>query len=96
MTLRNQTFLNLIKIFPKESEYLTTPLFSILITKLDFNNTGLDEYYKNNLYRVLQADENTFPHFINYNQTKINGNQAYQILLNTTLVAEPGSSAKGK
>lgn len=94
MTLRNQTFLDLIKIFPKESEYLTTPLFSILITKLDFNRTGLDEYYKNNLYRVLQADENTFPHFINYYQTKINGIQAYKILLDTILVAEPGSSVK--
>lgn len=93
--LRNETFLNLIKVFPNESQYMTTPLFSILINKLDSNITKLNEYYKNNIYKLLQANEHTFPHFISYNETKINGNLAYQIFLNTTLVAEPGSSAEG-
>jgi hypothetical protein len=93
--LRNETFLNLIRVFPNESEYMTTPLFSIQINKLDSNRIELDEYYKNNLYKLLQADENIFPYFINYNETEINGNQAYQIFFNTALVAEPGSSAKG-
>ena len=95
ITLRNETFLNTIKVFPNESKYMTTPLFSILITKLDSNTTELDEYHKNNIYKLLQANENSFPRFIGYNETKINGNLAYKIFLNTTLVAEPGSSAKG-
>jgi hypothetical protein len=97
MTLRNETFVNLIKVFPKESKYMITPFFSILINKLDSNMTQLDEYYKDNLYKLLIANENIFPHFINYNETKINNGNllAYQIFLNTTLVAEPGSSAKG-
>lgn len=95
ITLRNETFLTLIKIFPNESQYMTTPLFSILIHKLDSNKTELDEDYKNNIYKLLQANANTFPHFIGYNETEINGTQAYQIFLDTTLVAEPGSSAKG-
>jgi hypothetical protein len=94
-TLRNESLLNLIKVFPTEAEYMTTPLFLIQINKLDTNNTKIDEYYKNNLYRLLQANENTFPHFINYTQIAINGNQAYQIFLDTTLIAEPGSSSKG-
>jgi hypothetical protein len=95
ITLRNETFFNLTKVFPDESEYMTTPLFSILINKLDSNNTKLDEYYKNNIYKLFHSNENTFPRFISYNKTEINGTQAYQIFLNTTLVAEPGSSAKG-
>jgi hypothetical protein len=95
ITLRNQTFLTLIKVFPNESQYMTTPLFSILINKLDSNKTELDEYYKHNIHKLLQADENTFPHFIGYNETEINGTKAYQIFLDTTLVAEPGSSARG-
>ena len=95
MIVDNETFLNLIKVFPNESEYTATPFFSILIYRLDSNRTELDEYYKNNIYKVLQADENTFPHFIDYNKTKINNNPAYQILLNSTLVAEPGSTAIG-
>ena len=95
ITLRNETFLNLIKVFPNESEYMTTPLFSILINKLYSNKTELDEYYKNNIYKLLQATENSFPRYIGYNETEINGIRAYQIFLNTTLVAEPGSSEKG-
>ena len=95
ITLRNETFLNLIKVFPNESEYMTTPLFSILINKLDSNRTELNNYYKNNIYKLLQADENTFPHLISYNETVINGTQTYQIFSNTTLVAEPGSVVKG-
>jgi len=94
-TLRNSISLNLIEIFPNESKYMTTPFFSILIDKLDSNKTKLDQYYKNNLYKLVEANANSFPHFIGYNETEINGNQAYQIFLNTTLVAEPGSSAKG-
>jgi hypothetical protein len=95
ITLRNETFLKLIKLFSNESEYMTTPLFSILINKLDSNKTELDEYYKNNIYKLLQATENSFPRFIGYNETEINGTKSYQIFLNTILVAEPGSSAKG-
>jgi hypothetical protein len=94
-TLRNSIFLTLIEIFPNESKYMTTPFFSILINKLDSNKTKLDQYYKNNIPKLVEANANTFPHFIGYNETEINGNQAYLIFLNTTLVAEPGSSAKG-
>ena len=94
--LGNETFYDdLIKVFPKEAEYMTTPFFSIQIKKLDSNMTTLDEYYMNNLPDLLQADENTFPHFIHYNKTEIDGNLAYLILLDTTLVAEPGSPEKG-
>jgi hypothetical protein len=93
--LKNSIVPKLIEIFPNESKYMTTPYFSILINKLDSNKTKLDQYYKNNLYKLVEANANTFPHFIGYNETEINGNQAYQIFLNTTLVAEPGSSAKG-
>jgi hypothetical protein len=94
--LGNETFYDeLIKLFPKEAEYMTTPFFSIQIKKLDSNMTTLDEYYMNNLPNLLKADENTFPHFIYYNKTEIDGNLAYLILLDTTLVAEPGSSEKG-
>jgi hypothetical protein len=92
-TFRNET--SLINLFPNESKYMTTPLFSILINKLDSNITELDEYYKNNLYKLVEADEHTFPGFISYNETEINGTQAYQIFLNSTLVAEPGSAQKG-
>jgi hypothetical protein len=74
---------------------MTTPLFSILINKQDSNKTKLDEYYKNNIYKLLQATENSFPRFIDYNETEINGTKYYRIILNTTLVAEPGSTAKG-
>jgi hypothetical protein len=93
LRLGHETFLNLTKLFPKESEYMTTPFFSIQINKLD-SITKLDEYYKNNIYKLLQATENSFPRFIGYNETDINGTQAYQIFLNTILVAEPGSLAK--
>lgn len=95
MVLGNEKFLNLIEVFPNESDYMATPFFSILINKLDSNRTELEEYYKNNIYKVLQADENTFPHFIDYNTTKFNDNLAYRIVLNSTLVAEPGSAAVG-
>ena len=95
ITLTNETFLNLTKIFPNESKYMTTPLFSILITKLDSNKTELNEYYKKNIYKLLQATENSFPRFIGYNEREINGTQAYHIFLNTILVAEPGLLAKG-
>ena len=93
--LGNETFYDLIIVFPEESEYMTTPFFFIQIKKLDSNMTKLDEYYKNNLPNILHADENTFPHFIYYNKTEIDANLAYHILLDTTLVAEPGSAAKG-
>ena len=94
-TLMNKTSPNLIKVFPTESEYMTTPLFSILINKLDSNQTELDEFVQNNIYKLVEANENTFPRIISYNKTEINDTKSYQIFLNTILVAEPGSLAKG-
>jgi hypothetical protein len=87
----NETFFNLIELFPKEFEYMTTPYFYVQITKLDSNQTEIDQYYKNNLYKLLQPNIDSFPKFLNYSEIEnFDDNRAYKIFLNTTLIADPG------
>jgi hypothetical protein len=90
----SEKFSKLIEFFPSEYEYMTTPLFSIQITKLDSNKT-IDEYYMDNIHRLLQANETNFPKLINKTDYNISGNPALKVNLNTTLIAEPGSKEIG-
>jgi hypothetical protein len=91
----NKTSHYTLGLYPKESQYMDTPFFYIQIKKLDSNKTELNEYYKNNIYKVLEADENTFPKFLNYTEFNLNDTLAYKIFLNTTLIAEPGVKDRG-
>jgi hypothetical protein len=85
----NVTFPYLIELYPEEFKYMKTPIFCIEINKLSSYNTDISEYYKN-LYQLLQADENTFPKFINYTKINLNENLVYKTFINTTLIAEAG------
>ncbi|HSF50396.1 MAG TPA: hypothetical protein VLA74_06520 [Nitrososphaeraceae archaeon] len=85
----NEKFRNLIELFPQEFQYMTTPLLTIRITEL-YSNITLDDYYNENIHKLLQANETNFPKLINKPDYTINGNPALMINLNTTLVAQPG------
>jgi len=90
----NEQYYNLIQLFPSEFHYMTTPLFYIQITELNSNMT-IDRYYNENIHKVLQANETTFPKLINKSNYVIDSNSAVKINLNTSLVAEPGVKDAG-
>jgi hypothetical protein len=83
-----------IKLFPQEFQYMTTPLFSFQITKLNSNIT-LDDYYNENIPKLLQANETNFPKLINKTDYTFNGNHALMINLTTTLLAQAGRNDIG-
>lgn len=89
-----EKFSDIIELFPKEFEYMATPLFSIQISKLNSNKT-IDNYYNENIHKLLEANETTFPKLLNKTDIDINNNLGLKINLNTTLIAEPGSKVIG-
>jgi hypothetical protein len=89
-----EKFSDIIELFPKEFEYMDTPLFSIQISKLNSNKT-IDDYYNENIHKLLEANETTFPKLLNKTDIDINNNLGLKINLNTTLIAEPGSKVIG-